>query len=239
MGTIINAVAVVVATLIGIIFKKRLPEVLKETLMFVLGLVIFVLALGWFLSDFLVIEAESISTSGELLVLASLVIGTLIGTKIDIDGRITRLSERVEHKYHLPPLAKGFVAGTLIFCVGALAILGPIYEVVYQDITLLLLKSMLDFVTAMMLATVFGIGVAFAALSVLIYQGAITLLAVQADAFLTPEMWTGLSMVGNIIIIGIGINFMKLKQVKVANMLPSLLIPIIYYLLLGLFSSIS
>ncbi len=235
MGTLINAVAVVVATLIGIIFKKRLPESLKETLMFVLGLVIFVLAFGWFLSDFLVIDNNLISTSGELLVLGSIVIGTLVGTKIDIDGRITRLSERVEHKYKLPPLAKGFVAGTLIFCVGALAILGPIYEVVHNDLTLLLLKSMLDFVTAMMLATVFGIGVAFSAISVLIYQGAITLLAVQADAFLTPEMWSSISMVGNIIIIGIGINFMKLKAVKVANMLPSLLIPIIYYLIIGWF----
>ncbi len=235
MGTIINAIAVVVATFIGLVFKKRLPETLKESLMFVLGLVIFVLAFGWFLSDFLVLETDGFSTSGELLVLSSLVIGTLIGTKVDIDGKITRLSERVEHKYQLPPLAKGFVAGTLIFCVGALAILGPIYEVVHQDLTLLLLKSMLDFVTAMMLATVFGVGVAFAAISVLIYQGAITLLAVQADAFLTPEMWTSLSMVGNIIIIGIGINFMKLKQVKVANMLPSLLVPIVYYLVMSWF----
>ena len=235
MGTIINAIAIVVATFVGMLFKKQLSEDLKETLMFILGLVIFVLAFGWFLSDFIVVDGNIVSTSGELLVLGSLVIGTMIGTKIDIDGRIIRLSERVEHKYNLPPLAKGFVSGTLIFCVGALAILGPINEVVHNDLTLLLLKSILDFVTAMMLATVFGIGVAFSAVSVLVYQGTIGLLAFQADAFLTPEMWTGISMVGNIIIIAIGINFMAIKKIKVANMLPSLLIPIIYYVITGWF----
>ena len=235
MGTIINAVAVVVATGLGLVFKKQLSEDLKKTLMFILGLVIFILALGWFFRDFLIIDNESLSTSNELLVLGSLIIGTLIGTKIDIDGKITRFSEKVEVKYKLPPLAKGFVAATLIFCVGALAILGPIYEVVYGDMTLLILKSMLDFVTAMMLATVFGIGVAFSALSVLIYQGLITLLAVQADAFLTADMWLGISLVGNIIIVGIGINFMELTKIKVANMLPSLLVPIIYFLVLGWF----
>jgi len=231
LGTVINALAIILATFIGIVFKKGLNDSLQKAIMLVLGLGLAVLSIGWFLSDFLVITDSGIQTRHDLLVIISLVVGTLIGEKIDIDGRISKAAYNVETKYNLPPLAKGFIAGTLIFCVGAMAILGSLQAGLEGEYTILLMKSTLDFITALMLASVFGIGVLFAAFSVLLYQGGITLLASYADLLLTNDMITAISLVGNIILVAIGINFMNIKTIKVANMLPSLVIPVIYFLI--------
>lgn len=113
-----------------------------------------------------------------------------------------------------------------------MAIVGSIKDGLYGDMTTLLIKSALDFVTAMILASVLGIGVIFSAISVLVYQGAITLLAMFVGDVLSPEIIRSISMVGNILLIAIGINFMELKRIKVANMLPALLVPVIYHIVL-------
>ncbi|HAX02361.1 MAG: hypothetical protein A2Y45_03605 [Tenericutes bacterium GWC2_34_14] len=235
MGTIINAIAIVVATILGIIFKKGLPEKIQKGVMVSLGIGLIALSLGWFLKDFFAIENNTLTTEGDLLIIVSLVIGVIIGEWIDIEERLNKWAEGIEKKYNLPPLAKGFIAATLIFCVGAMAIVGSIKDGLYGDMTTLLIKSALDFVTAMILASVLGIGVIFSAISVLIYQGAITLLAMFGANMLSPEIIHSLSMVGNILLIGIGINFLEIKRIKVANMLPALLIPIIYHLIMTLF----
>ncbi|MDX9691902.1 MAG: DUF554 domain-containing protein [Acholeplasmataceae bacterium] len=234
MGTLINAAAIIVATLIGVVLKKGLPDKIQKSVMMALGLGLITLSLGWFLKDFLTITDGVISTSHELLIIISLVVGALIGEWIDIDMRLNRWAENIEIKYKLPPLAKGFISATLIFCVGAMAIVGSIQDGVSGDYSILVIKSLLDFVTAMILASVLGIGVIFSAISVFIYQGAIFLLARQAEPLLTPEIIQSLSMVGNILLIAIGINFTEIKRIKVANLLPALLIPIIYYAILAL-----
>jgi uncharacterized protein len=235
MGTLINVGAIIIASLLGIILKKGLPEKIQKSVMLVLGLGLIALSLGWFLKDFLVINENGISTNSDLLIILSLVIGVLIGEWIDIDLRLNRWAENIEKKYNLPPLAKGFIAATLIFCVGAMAIVGSIQDGLNGDITILVIKSALDFITAMILASILGIGVIFSAISVLLYQGAITILASSASSFLTTEMIQAVSMVGNILLIAIGINFMELRKIKVANMLPAIFIPIIYYLIISLF----
>jgi uncharacterized membrane protein YqgA involved in biofilm formation len=200
-----------------------------------MGLGLSVLAIGWFLKDFLEVSDDTLLSSGDLLIIISLVIGSLLGEWWDLDGRLSRFAHGIEAKYNLPPLAKGFVSATLIFCVGAMAILGAIQDGLTGDYTILIVKSALDFVTALLLAAILGIGVIFSAISVLIYQGSIYLLAQFLDNFFTPDMIRGISMVGNILLVAIGINFMELKKVKVANMLPALVIPIIYYGFLLLF----
>lgn len=232
MGTIINAAAIVIATLIGIIFKRGLPEKIQKAVMLSLGLALTALSLGWFLKDYFLIENGQMTSSGDLLIIISLVIGVIIGEWIDIDSRLNHWAEGIEKKYSLPPLAKGFIAATLIFCVGAMAIVGSIKDGLYGDMTTLLIKSVLDFVTAMILASVFGIGVIFSAISVLIYQGAITLLVMTAGDLFSSEIIRSISMVGNILLIAIGLNFLEIKRIKVANMLPALLIPIIYHIIL-------
>jgi len=193
-----------------------------------------VVSLGWFLSDFLVVEDGDLSTRYDLLIMVSLIIGTLIGEVIDIDRRLNRTAYNIEKKYNLPPIAKGFISATLIFCVGALAIMGAIRDGLYGDSTLLIFKSALDFITAMMLASVFGIGVIFSAVSVLIYQGGITLLAMMSGEFLTEPMIVSMTLVGNMILVAMGISFMEIKAIKVANMLPALLVPILYFFIISL-----
>src|SRR3989339_770310 len=188
MGTIINAIAIVVATILGIIFKKGLPEKIQKGVMVSLGIGLIALSLGWFLKDFFAIENNTLTTEGDLLIIVSLVIGVIIGEWIDIEERLNKWAEGIEKKYNLPPLAKGFISATLIFCVGAMAIVGSIQDGLTGDITTLVIKSALDFVTAMILASILGIGVIFSAISVLLYQGSIFLLASSAEGFLTTEM---------------------------------------------------
>jgi hypothetical protein len=235
MGTLINVAAIIIASLLGVIFKRGLPEKIQKSVMMVLGLGLIALSLGWFLKDFLVIDGSSISTRHDLLIIVSLVVGVIIGEWIDIDFRLNRWAEGIEKKYNLPPLAKGFITATLIFCVGAMAIVGSIQDGLYGDITILVIKSALDFVTAIILASILGIGVIFSALSVLIYQGGLTLLAQNAQSFLSLDMIRTMSMVGNILLIAIGINFMEIKRIKVANMLPAIVIPILYFLVISWF----
>lgn len=235
MGTLINAAAIVVATFLGILFKKGISEKIQKAIMFTLGLGLVALSLGWFVKDFIIIENGVLSTRMDLLIIISLVIGVIIGEWIDIDLRLTNLAYKVEKKYKLPPLAKGFITATLIFCVGAMAITGAIQDGLGLGMTTLLIKSTLDFITAMVLASFLGIGVIFSAFSVLIYQGSIFILARYLSEFMTADMVSAMSMIGSIILIAIGINFMEIKKIKVANLLPALLIPIIYELILMLF----
>ncbi|MCD4827257.1 MAG: DUF554 domain-containing protein [Acholeplasmataceae bacterium] len=235
MGTLINVAAIIVATFLGIIFKKGLSEKIQKAIMFTLGLGLTCLALGWFIKDFIVIENGVLSTQNDLLIIISLVIGVIIGESIDIDKRLNDFVYKIEKKYKLPPLAKGFIAATLIFCVGAMAITGAIQDGLGLGMTTLIIKSVLDFITAMVLASFLGIGVIFSAFSVLIYQGSITLLARYLSDYATPELIGSISMIGSILLVAIGINFMEIKKIKVANLLPALLIPIIYYLILMIF----
>jgi uncharacterized membrane protein YqgA involved in biofilm formation len=203
--------------------------------MFTLGLGLTCLALGWFIKDFIIIENGMLKTHSDLLIIISLVIGIIIGEWIDIDKRLNDFVFKVEKKYKLPPLAKGFISATLIFCVGAMAITGSIQDGLGLGMTTLIIKSVLDFITAMVLASFLGIGVIFSAISVLIYQGSITLLARYLSDYATPEIISSLSMIGSILLVAIGINFMEIKRIKVANLLPALLVPIIYYAVLMIF----
>jgi len=234
MGTLINVGAIIIASILGVVFKRGLPEKIQKSVMFALGIGLVAISLGSFLKYFLVIDGTLIKTHNELLIILSLVIGILIGEWIDIDERLSRWANNIETKFKLPPLAKGFIAGTLIFCVGAMAILGPLQDGLSGDISMLLIKSILDFVTALILASILGIGVIFSAISVLIYQGSITILGMLFADFLPQDMIQSVAMVGNILLIAMGLNFMELRKVKVANMLPALLIPVIYYIIISL-----
>ncbi len=235
MGTLINVAAIIVASILGVIFKRGLPEKIQKSVMLAMGLGLIAISLGMFIKLFLHIENNSLESSRELLVLISLVVGVIIGEWIDIDRRLNKWAEGIETKYKLPPLARGFVAGTLIFCVGAMAILGPIQDATNGGISILVVKSTLDFITALILASSLGIGVIFSALSVLIYQGSITLIVMFASDIIPDNMIQAVTMVGSILLVAIGINFMEIKKIKVANMLPALVIPVIYYLIISLF----
>lgn len=232
MGTLINVGAIILASILGVLLKKGLSEKIQKAVIFSIGLGLFALSLGWFIKDFIVISTDlSITTRYDLLMIISLVLGTIIGTWIDIDEKINKFALKFETKFKLPPIAKGFVTATLIFSVGAMSITGSIQDGLGQGMTTLLVKSTLDFFTGMILASALGIGVIFSAIVVLIYQGGITLLAAFLSAYMTPEMILTISMIGNLMLIAIAFNFMEIAKVKVANLLPALLIPIIYLII--------
>lgn len=235
MGTLINVAAIIIGAFLGIIFKKGLSRKIQEAIMFTLGLGLVALSLGWFIKDLLVFEGGQFSTRNELLIIISLVVGVIIGEWIDMDQKLTNFTYKIENKYKLPPLAKGFITATLIFCVGAMSITGAIQDGLGLGMSTLMIKSTLDFITAMVLASFLGIGVIFAAFSVLLYQGAMTLLARYLSEFASNDMIVALSMVGSILLIAMGLNFMEIKRIRVANLLPALFIPIIYYVMLMLF----
>lgn len=230
MGTIINAIGIIIGSLVGLQLKKVITIHLERTLMNVMGITLLVFSIGWFLSDFIVVENGEFQTQKELFILLSMIIGALIGYRLNLDERFKKLMHRIESKHQLPPMAHGFIIATLIFNVGAIAILGPIEDVLYGNMTLLMIKTILDFVTSMILASTLGIGVMFSFIVVLLYQGFIMAIALLFGPFMSEQLLLNFSLIGNLLLVFLAIDFLKLKEIKLLNLIPALLIPIIYEL---------
>lgn len=233
IGTIVNVVAVLAGSLIGLITHNALPEKLRDSLMKALGAAVMFIGIGSALAEMLVIgEDGKLGTQGVMLMIFSLVIGTVLGELIDVETRLEHLGDRIKK---LPAFknagtfTEGFVTSTLLISIGAMAIVGSIRDGIMHDPTMLYSKSILDFVSTMVFASTLGIGVVFSAFPMGIYQGAITLIAALAGEHFMPDtMVSDLSFVGSILIFCIGINMFFGKKVRVGNMLPSLIVPIVY-----------
>ena len=219
-GTIVNAGAIVVCGLLGTFIIKNVPERFNEIIVKAIGLsVLFIGLSGAF-------ENENV-----MLLILSMVIGSIIGELIDIDGKMNRLGELAEKKMGFGEgnFSKGFVTASILFCTGSMAIVGAMNSGLSLDHNMLYAKSILDGVIAVIFAGTMGIGVAFSAVPILIYEGLIAIAASFVGDFLTAEMITEMSATGILIIAGIGFNFLDIKQIKVANMIPAIFIPCIYF----------
>lgn len=237
-GTTINALAIVIGGLLGVVFKKGIKQSVSESLNKALGLSVIVLGFNGVVSSmFTVGDGGALSSSGELLLIVSLVLGTFIGEVIDLDRRLASLSGIVEKKLKLSGFAQSFVNGTLIYCVGAMAIIGALNDGLRGDSSVLLIKSLLDGISSLVLGATLGIGVIFSAISVFIYQGAIALLAGSLESVLAGELLLQICAVGYCLVACIGINFLGAPRIKVANMLPALLVPIVWNLIYPIFAS--
>ena len=232
MGTLINAIAIIIASIIGLIFKSKLNIYITNQLKLVMGLVLMLMGIGWFVRDFITYDGVRFQTQHELLILLSIIIGTLIGSLLKLDERVRVLIKNIETKHKLPPIAEGFITASLIFCIGAIAILGVFQDVIEGNLTLLYIKSILDFITAMILASTLGFGVLLSFISVLIYQGLVMLIALFFAPLLPPELMIMIGLVGNILIVALSLDFLEIKSIKVLNMLPSLMIPVLYVVFL-------
>jgi len=231
LGTIVNAVSVVVGSLVGLLLKKGISVKNSEAVNKSLGIAIIIVGLNGVVSSMFSVNGKEITSSGELLLIISLALGTFIGTVLRLDDRLNSLGSFVEKKVKLGNFATGFVNATMIFCVGAMAIVGAVNDGIFSDHNTLFIKSALDGITSIVLSSILGIGVMFSAIPVLVYQGLISLGAGYIGSFLTGEVLSGLCMVGNAIIIAIGLTFLKKDIVKPTNMLPAIFIPVIYELL--------
>ena len=244
LGNIVNFGSIVIGSIIGLIFKKAIKEEHKNTLNKALGIAVIIVGLNGVLTNMVTLIKEgeaftgALTSSGELLLIASLVVGTFIGSLLKIDERFNSLAGKVEQKFKMTGFAQGFVYSTILFCVGSMAILGGIQDGLNNP-SILLTKAILDGINAILLTSTMGFGVIFSSIVVFVYQLIFVLLGrFGLDYILTGELMTQFSFVGYAIIMAIGLNFILPEKIKTANMLPSMFVPIVWYYLVMLFNLI-
>ena len=223
VGTLVNVGTIVGGSLIGGLARKVMNEKLSNALMNAMGFA----ALGLGINA---VVQNMPKSEYPVLFIVSLAVGCLIGTLLQLDRRVTALTQRKDES---GSLGQGIVSGCLIFCIGTLSILGPVQSALYGDHTYLFTNASLDFVTAMVLGTTYGIGMALAAVVLLLWQGAIYLLTLLVGSFITETMMTEISIVGGFLIAMSGLGIMKIKDFHTLNYLPALLVPIIWCLIRG------
>ena len=218
IGVTANVITVLLGCLTGLIFRKSIPEKTTNSAMVAIGLCN------------LCIGVTGMMQGGDPLVLIlSMVIGTIVGTALDIDGKLNSLGDKAsatfkKHGSGQSSLSEGFVTASLIFCVGSMTILGGLNAGLKGDNTLYYTKAVLDFISATMLTTSIGIGVIFASATVLVYQGGLVLLASLLEPVLTAEIIAELNCTGSVIIFALGLNLAGVAKFKVANFLPAIVI---------------
>lgn len=238
LGTIVNTLAVILGTILGLFFKNTLPEKYKSTIMQAIGLsVIFIGMSGTLQGIYKVLDNNTLDRQNIMLMIFSLVIGGLLGELIDIEKRLDNIGYKLQNRFsdQNNGFVEGFVTASLVYCVGAMAIVGSLEDGLLGNPSTLFAKSILDGVTAIIFTSTLGIGVGFSSIAVFIYQGSITLLASFLKPIFTPEVILQTSLVGSVLIFAIGINLLEIKKIKVGNLLPAIFIPALYYLLHKLF----
>lgn len=222
IGTIVNTAAVLGGGIIGLLLKKRMPQ--RITTIYFQAVGLFTLAIGISMA----VEMKEI-----LIVVSSLAIGSLLGEWWNIESGAERMSNYLKHKLHIGSerFSEGLITAFLLFCVGSMTILGTIQEGTGGSPDLLYTKSLMDFFSSILLASAFGAGVAVSAVPLFIFQATLTLIAMYAGSFFTEEIILGLTSVGGILLIGLGINILEIKKLRIMNMLPSLVVVIILLLI--------
>ncbi|WP_283171327.1 DUF554 domain-containing protein [Curtanaerobium respiraculi] len=217
IGTFVNAGAIMVGSFIGGTARRAMSERLSEALMVAMGCSAVVIGLNS--------AVQNMPNSAyPVLFIVSLALGVLAGTLLDIDGRVNR---RVS-KGAGGGLGEGIITASLIFCVGALSILGPVQSALYGDNTFLFTNAMLDFVTSMVFASTYGLGICLAAGILLCWQGGIFGITLLLGDFISGSMMTELSVVGGVLIAMSGLGILRIKDCKTLNFLPALLVPVIW-----------
>lgn len=224
IGTIVNTGTILAGSVIGSLVKKGIKEEYQGALFNAMGLAAAGLGIN-------AIVQNMPKSQFPVLFIISLAIGSLVGTMLDINGRFTKLT----NKFSSSNLGQGLATGILLFCIGTLSILGPMESALHGDNTYLFTNAALDFVTSMVLASTYGIGMAITAGVLFVWQGSIYLGAGLLSGFLTPELLTEISIVGGFLIASSGLSILKIKDCKALNMLPALLVPPVWFLLQGFF----
>lgn len=218
LGTIVNVIAVVAGGSIGLLLNKKLPKRFVTIFFQVVG--IFTLFLGF---------SMALKTSHVLHMIMALIIGAVIGEAFKLEQRMERIGDVLKSTLKIgnEKFTEGLLTAFLLYCMGSLSILGAIEEGMGGSSKLLLIKSLMDGVSSIALASGLGIGVIFSAIPLLIYQGGITLIAMGFGEFFPEVYVVELSAVGGILLIGLGINILEIKKIKVMNMLPALVVIVI------------
>ena len=230
LGTIINTLAVIAGGVIGLVLKSGIKPRFQQILMQANGLAVIFIGISGVMQHMLVVENGGISTKGTMLLIFSLVIGALIGEWVDIEAKMDTLGEKLKTAVKMQNDSRfvdGFVTTSLIICVGAMAIVGSMQDGLTGDSSMLVAKALLDFVIVVILTATYGIGSAFSAVAIFLYQGSITLIAALFGSIISDALIADLSFVGSALIFCVGVNLVREKTFRVGNMLPALLVPVV------------
>ncbi len=223
IGTIVNTCTILTGSIIGSIFKKGIQENQQKALFTAMGLAATGLGIN-------AVVQNMPKSNYPVLFIVSLALGSLLGTWIDLDDKFQKLTQRLS----VGQLSQGLSTGILLFCIGTLSILGPIQSALNHDHTYLFTNATLDLVTSMVLASTYGIGMVLTAPVLFCWQGSIYGLALLLGNFMTTDMMTELSIVGGFLIASSGLSILQIKDCKTMNMLPSLVIPVIFCWITGM-----
>lgn len=231
LGTIINVLAIMAGGILGIVCKRFLKDRYQETIMKATGISVVFLGAAGMLTKMLVVSPDgSLTTQGAMTMILSLAIGALAGEIINIDAQFERFGEWLKYKTGSDGDKKfttGFVSASLTVSIGAMAVIGSIQDGIYGDYTTLVAKAILDFIIVLIMASAMGKGCIFSFLPVGVLQGSMTALAVLLSGAVTDAVLDNISLVGNILIFCVGINLVWPKTIKVANLLPALVVAVV------------
>lgn len=224
-GTIVNALLILLGSLIGLFFTK-IPERYKETVMHGIGLAVVLIGLQM-----------AFSTNNMVLVLVSLMFGAIVGEFLRIEDFLNDLGNWLGSKFtntaDSTSVSQGFITATMIFCIGAMAIIGSLDSGIRGDHEVLITKGIIDGFTALVLTTTLGFGVMLSVVPLVLYQGLITLFATQIENWIPESILNGLILeitaVGGLLIVAIGMNLLKIKTIRIANLMPALLLVVLFY----------
>jgi len=223
LGTIVNAVAIIAGSLLGLLFSKGISDNYKDIIMSGVGLSVVLIGIK-----------SALNSDSLMIVIFSVIIGALIGEYLNIEKRLETCGKFLEKQVSAKSgdtssFARGFVTASLVFCVGSMAIVGSLESGLTGNHQTLFAKSILDGVTSIIFASAMGLGVMFSSIAVFIYQGLITITAVFMKNFLVPETISQMTSVGGLLILAIGLNLLKITSIRIGNLLPGIFLPLVYF----------
>jgi len=231
MGTLINAVFVLAGGLLGFLFGKALKQRYQDIMIAACGLSTIFIGAGGTFKQMLTLTGGALGTRGEMMLVISMCIGGLIGEILNIEMRIEQFGEWLKVKSHSERdsrFVEGFMSASFTLCIGAMAIIGPMNDALYGDYTLLVTKGILDMIIVMALSSSMGKGAVFSVIPLVLWQGLMTILAAVIGPMMTDAALSNLSLVGNVLIFGVGVNLAFGKRIKVANYLPALIVAVLF-----------
>ena len=238
IGTAVNAALIILGSFLGLFLKKAIPERLKKSLIQALSLsTVAIGIIGVITASCSAAENGALNSRYTIVMVLSMAVGTILGELVNIEKRLDGFGARLNEKFSSPGVnvAEGFVTASLVFCVGSMAIVGSLQDGISHDPSVLITKGLIDGVMSVIFSSTLGLGVALSAGAVFVYQGVLTLCAVWISPLLTQTVISQMSFIGGLLIMGIGLNLLYSPKMRLANMLPAVFLPFVYYLIGRLF----
>ena len=234
LGTIINVVAIVAGGIVGMLGGKWLTERMQETLLRGMGVCVMMVGLAGAMEQMLTVTGGKLVSGGTMMLVVSMALGSLAGEMLDLDGRMehfgvwlrAKSGSEGDHRF-----LDAFITATMTVCIGAMAVVGSVQDGIYGDYTILAAKALMDFVIILVMASSMGKGCLFSAIPVGVFQGSVTVLARLVEPLLTAAALSSLSLVGSVLIFCVGVNLIWRNTIRVANLLPALIVAVGYALL--------